>query len=67
MGTTTQEFKAAVEAFLAASGMSAMEFGMNAMRDPTYVYKLRKGSRSFPETIEKVRAYMSKNEFLTLI
>lgn len=47
-----------VEKFLRASEISAARFGRDAMRDPRFVFDLRKGREPRLETVSRVRAYL---------
>ena len=47
-----------VEKFLRASQISAARFGRDAMRDPRFVFDLRKGREPRLETVSRVRAYL---------
>ena len=47
-----------VEKFLSASQISAARFGRDAMRDPRFVFDLRKGREPRLRTVYKVRAYL---------
>ena len=47
-----------VEKFLRASQISAARFGRNAVRDPRFVFDLRKGREPRLETVNRVRAYL---------
>lgn len=42
----------------AKHGLSDKRFGEEAMRDPTFVYRLRKGAGVTVRTIDRVRSYM---------
>lgn len=63
---TQEEFKDRVEAFLAAAKMTPTKLGVLALKDPTFVHKLREGRNvslrvsdrviSFMETYDKVEA-----------
>lgn len=47
-----------VEKFLRASEISAARFGREAMRDPRFVFDLRKGREPRHRTVTKVLAYL---------
>lgn len=47
-----------VEKFLKVSEISAARFGREAMRDPRFVFDLRKGREPGRRTVTKVRAYL---------
>lgn len=54
----TQVFLTEVEAFLATSEMSESYFGKVASGNSELVKRVREGKRIWPETIDKVRAFM---------
>ena len=47
-----------VEKFLNVSQVSAARFGRDAMRDPRFVFDLRKGREPRFQTVCRVRAYL---------
>lgn len=47
-----------VEKFLSASQVSAARFGRDVMRDPRFVFDLRKGREPRASTITRVRAFL---------
>lgn len=47
-----------VEKFLKASQISAARFGREVMRDPRFVFDLRKGREPRRATVNRVRAYL---------
>lgn len=47
-----------VEKFFAASQISAARFGREAMRDPRFVFDLRKGREPGHRTVKRVRAFL---------
>ena len=47
-----------VEKYLKISNTPAARFGREAMRDPRFVFDLRKGREPRPRTIERVRAFL---------
>lgn len=56
-------FHAEVEAFLRRFGVQPTVLGRSALNDPNFVADLRKDKRRvWPETAEKVRAFMRKVE-----
>ena len=50
-----------VDAFLALHDMAPVTFGRLAMKDPHFVRDLRAGRRVWPETEDKVRAFMTNH------
>ena len=57
--TLLESFLADVEAFLSARRMEASLFGRNALKDPNFVFDLRKGRCPNLRTIQRVRAFMT--------
>ena len=47
-----------VERFLSKRQISAARFGRDAMRDPRFVFDLRKGREPGNRTVNRVRAYL---------
>lgn len=47
-----------VEKFLRISEIPATRFGRGVMRDPRFVFDLRKGREPRMETVTRVRAYL---------
>ena len=56
--TTAQKFVADVEAFLKASSMSATAFGIEALKDPSFVRDLRKGRKPGLDIVDRVHAFI---------
>ena len=52
-------FKQKIETFLSETGMAATTFGREAVKDPGFVRRIRKGSRCWPETQEKCTTFMA--------
>ena len=50
----------AIEAFLSRSGMGATYFGKASSGNSELVQRLRSGGRVWPETEEKVRAFIDE-------
>jgi hypothetical protein len=57
--TLLETFLVDVEAFLSERGMEASLFGRNALKDPNFVFDLRKGRFPNLRTIQRVRAFMA--------
>lgn len=57
--TLLESFLTDVEAFLSERGMEASLFGRNALKDPNFVFDLRKGRCPNLRTIQRVRAFMT--------
>jgi hypothetical protein len=57
--TLLESFLADVEAFLSGRGMEASLFGRSALKDPNFVFDLRKGRCPNLRTIQRVRAFMA--------
>lgn len=51
-----------VERYLRRSGMAATRFGREAVRDPRFVFDLRKGREPRARTLKRVSAYLSEHE-----
>jgi hypothetical protein len=51
-----------IEAFCARNMLTATSVGSSALNDRPFVGQLRKGRRVWPETAEKVRAFMASYE-----
>jgi hypothetical protein len=62
MGTFSEQFRAEVEAFLAASRMRPTDFGREAVGDPSFVTHLRRGRSPSLATADKVRACIGRLE-----
>lgn len=58
MTAANPQLVADIDAFVAASGMSPITFGRKALGDPHFVRDLKEGRRVWPETEDKVRAFM---------
>ncbi len=54
-----EKFRKLVESFLKKTGMAATSYGRNALGDPGFVARLRKGARCWPETQEKCIKFMA--------
>ena len=61
MQTITQQFLDQVEAFIEASKMDPTSFGRDAMKDPRFVFDLRKGRAASSKTMDRVLAWMEAN------
>jgi hypothetical protein len=55
-----KSFIADVEAFLTERGMEASLFGRDTLKDPNFVFELRKGRCPNLRTIERVSAFMAQ-------
>jgi 2,4-dienoyl-CoA reductase-like NADH-dependent reductase (Old Yellow Enzyme family) len=51
-----------VEKFLNNKSMTAAKFGREAVKDPRFVFDLRKGREPRARTIEKVRAFLEASQ-----
>jgi 2,4-dienoyl-CoA reductase-like NADH-dependent reductase (Old Yellow Enzyme family) len=58
--TLLESFLADIETFLAERGMEASLFGRDALKDPNFVFELRKGRCPNLRTIERVGAFMAQ-------
>lgn len=59
---THQEFLQDIEQFLDAHGMSASRFGLLALNDRDFVFRMRRGSDVRISTIDRVREFMSREK-----
>lgn len=50
-----------IESFLVDRKMEPTTFGRRALGDPNFIRDLRNGRRLWPETTEKVRAFIDEN------
>ena len=57
--TQSTDFRAEVETFLAETGTAPTTLGQRASGDKHFVRQMRKGRRSWPETIARVRLAMA--------
>ena len=55
------EFRAEVDDYLNATGLTPTAFGRNSVNDPGFVFGLRKGRSPSARVIDKVRAFMAAN------
>jgi predicted transcriptional regulator len=53
-----EKFKSEVEAFLEETGITPSRLGREALKDPCFVFGLRKGTDPRAGTIEKVQGTM---------
>lgn len=51
-----------IEHFLQRSGTPPARFGRNAVRDPRFVFDLRRGRELRPATVKRVTAYLDEQE-----
>ncbi len=51
-----------IESFMARHGMSAGDFGIKCMRNPSFVYRLREGHDIRASSIDKVRAFIAARD-----
>lgn len=58
MGTTDVHLLREVEKFLQESDMPAARFGREVLKDPRFVFDLRRGREPRPRTVERVRAFL---------
>lgn len=59
---TKQELLTAIEAFCAKHDMAETTFGRKAVNDGKFVGRIRDGGRMWPETIQRVEAYIAEYE-----
>ena len=60
MNTYYKDFNTDVERFLFRHEMLATQFGLRAMKDPTFVFRLRAGREPKMSTCEKIRVWMEE-------
>jgi len=58
--SSTDILLAEIEAFLLRTSMSAAEFGIQAVKDSAFVYRLRLGKDVRMRTADTVRAFMKE-------
>ena len=56
--TSTVHLLRDVEIYLRTSNVPAARFGREAMKDPRFVFDLRRGREPRQRTVERVRAYL---------
>ena len=61
MEATTTRFLADIEGYLTAAGMDPTTFGKRAMKDPQFVFDLRKGRVPSATTLDRVWGWMRDN------
>ena len=59
--SSTDILLAEIEAFIVRTGMTPTEFGVQALRDPAFMIRLRAGSDVRLRTADKVRAFMASH------
>ena len=59
MNSYYQDFNTDVERFLFRHDMLATQFGVLAMKDPTFIFRLRGGREPKLSTCEKIRTWMN--------
>ena len=57
--STRDQILSEIEAFLKRHSMSAGDFGIQCMRNPSFVYRLRRGQGILDSSIDRVRAFMA--------
>ncbi|WP_375553365.1 hypothetical protein [Roseovarius mucosus] len=50
-----------IETYCAQAGIKPSTFGFRAVADGKFFERIKRGGRCWPETEEKVRAYMAEN------
>ncbi len=60
--STRDQILAEIEAFLERHKMSAGEFGIQCMRNPSFVYRLRRGQGILDSSIDRARAFMAEHD-----
>lgn len=59
--TLTEQFQAAIEDFLSRTGTTPTAFGKDALKDPNFVFDLRKGRSPSAAVIDRVQAYIARH------
>jgi hypothetical protein len=59
---TKSELLKAIETFCADTGMAETTFGRKAVNDGKFVGRIREGGRVWPETIERVEAFIAEQK-----
>jgi hypothetical protein len=54
-----KELLAEIDAYRAMAGVNATEFGLWAMKDGTFIARLKRGRSPSLETIDRVRKYIA--------
>ncbi|MCL6697240.1 hypothetical protein LZ496_00340 [Sphingomonas sp. NSE70-1] len=62
MGTFIVHILRDVEKFLKNSSMPAAKFGREAVKDPRFVFDLRKGREPRARTVERIRAFLEAKQ-----
>ncbi len=62
MGTFIVHILRDVEKFLKNSSMPAAKFGREAVKDPRFVFDLRKGREPRARTVERIRAFLEARQ-----
>lgn len=57
-----QQFRDHVERYLAKSGMAPTKFGIEAVRDPRFVFDLREGRSCGSKLMDRINAWIIKRE-----
>jgi predicted transcriptional regulator len=60
--TPSEKFLAQIEAFLARTGMPATTFGKAVLKDPSFVFDLRRGRKPTLDICDKILKYMAKKD-----
>lgn len=56
------ELRRRIETYLRRSGVAPTRFGSEAVRDPRFVFDLRRGRQLGPEITGRVAAYLDAHE-----
>lgn len=57
---TQQDFLDQIEAYIAAQGLTPTAFGEKVVKDPNFVFELRKGRSPSLAIVERVQVYMAR-------
>lgn len=62
MMDTTAKLLDDIERYILRHGLTASEFGVEALNDTAFVHRLRRGRSPSGRTIDKVRNYMARTK-----
>lgn len=57
--TLTEQFQTAIEDFLSRTGMTPTAFGKDCLKDPNFVFDLRRGRSPSAAVMDRVQAYIA--------
>jgi 2,4-dienoyl-CoA reductase-like NADH-dependent reductase (Old Yellow Enzyme family) len=59
--TSFESFRQEVADYIAKAGITATQFGREAMADPGFVFQMQRGRAPSLRTVDKVRDWMAKH------